>query len=63
MRRLLGLAIIAGLSFCTSSFAADTKSTDTPSDSEKKPDKKNNKKSSFRWRRLIGSVGESTCRA
>jgi len=58
MRRYLGLAIIAGFSLTTSSFrgfAADTKSTDTPStdpttqtdqdkDKDKKDEKKKNKK-------------------
>jgi len=48
MRRLLGLAVIAGLSLITSSVpssAADTKSTDQPSkDDEKKPEKDKKKK-------------------
>jgi beta-barrel assembly-enhancing protease len=48
MRRLLGLAIVAGFSFLTSSvtsFAADTKSTDQPSkDDVKKSDKDKKKK-------------------
>jgi len=48
MRRLLGLTVIAGFSFITSSFpgfAADTKSTDQPSkNDEKKPEKDKKKK-------------------
>ena len=47
MRRLLGLAVIAGFSLITSSFpssAADTKSTDQPSKSEEKKPEKDKKK-------------------
>src|SRR5499425_141245 len=45
MRRLLGLAIISGFWLVSSSFAADTKSTDKPTKSEpKKEEKKKNKK-------------------
>ena len=45
MRRLLGLAIIAGFSLTFPSFGADTKSTEQPSDSEnKKTDKKKKNK-------------------